>query len=41
LRIVQSGLSPDDQIIIGNIQKIRPGMIVQPEVRKIAENQLN
>ena len=41
LRIVQSGLSPDDQLIIGNIQKIRPGMIVQPEVREIAENQLN
>jgi RND family efflux transporter MFP subunit len=41
LRIVESGLSLDDQIIIGNIQKIRPGMTVQPEVRKIAENQLN
>jgi RND family efflux transporter MFP subunit len=41
LRIVESGLSLDDQIIIGNIQKIYPGMIVQPEVKKIAENQLN
>lgn len=41
LRIVRSGLSPDDQLIIGNIQKIRPGMTVQPEVRELAVNQPN
>jgi len=33
LRIVRSGVSVDDQIIIGNIQKIRPGMKVNPDQR--------
>ncbi|UZR96883.1 efflux RND transporter periplasmic adaptor subunit [Chondrinema litorale] len=35
LRIVRSGLSTDDQIITGNILKIRPGMTVAPESREI------
>ncbi|MEN7549692.1 efflux RND transporter periplasmic adaptor subunit [Rapidithrix thailandica] len=35
LRIVRSGLNPEDQLITGNILKIRPGMKVTPEDRKI------
>ncbi len=38
LRIVRSGLSKDEQVIIGNIQKIQPGMTVEPEVRNLAVN---
>ncbi len=38
LRIIRSGLNPDDQIIVGNIQKIRPDMEVEPEVRTLASN---
>ena len=36
LRIIRSGLNPDDRIIIGNIQKIRPDMEVEPETRSLA-----
>ena len=32
LRIVRSGLQPKDQLIINNLQKIRPGMPVSPKV---------
>ena len=35
LRIIRSGLSTDDQVITGNILKIRPGMTVAPEQREI------
>lgn len=38
LRIIRSGLTPDDRIIVGNLQKIRPEMVVAPEVRTIAGN---
>lgn len=38
LRIVRSGITQDDHIIIGNIQKIQPGMVVEPEVREINDN---
>lgn len=38
LRIIRSGISPNDKIIIGNIQKIGPGMEVSPEERVIASN---
>ncbi len=30
LRIVRSGLSPQDKLITNNIQKIRPGVVVRP-----------
>jgi RND family efflux transporter MFP subunit len=32
LRIVRSGIQPKDQLIINNLQKIRPGMPVSPKV---------
>lgn len=35
LRIVRSGISPNDRIIVGNIQKIRPGMKVEPEQKDL------
>ena len=38
LRIIRSGLNPNDRIIIGNIQKIRPTMEVEPETRKLSMN---
>lgn len=31
LRIIREGLSPEDKLIINNIQKIRSGMVVNPE----------
>jgi RND family efflux transporter MFP subunit len=37
-RVVRSGLEPDDQVIVGNIQKIRPQMEVEPEVRQLTSN---
>lgn len=40
LRIIRSGISPDDRVIIGNIQKIGPGMEVTPENSTIAYNDL-
>ncbi|WP_375587183.1 efflux RND transporter periplasmic adaptor subunit [Flagellimonas aurea] len=30
LRIVRGGISPDDKVIVNNLQKIRPGMVVTP-----------
>tara|TARA_Y100001947_G_scaffold94970_1_gene80985 strand:+ start:389 stop:1576 length:1188 start_codon:yes stop_codon:yes gene_type:complete len=36
LRIVRSGLQPKDQLIINNLQKIRPGMPVSPKVVDIS-----
>lgn len=30
LRIVREGISPSDRVIVNNIQKIRPGMVVSP-----------
>jgi RND family efflux transporter MFP subunit len=38
LRIIRSGISAEDKVIIGNIQKIGPGMEVDPEARAIASN---
>lgn len=38
LRIVRSGISADDLIVIGNIQKIRPGLTVRPEKRDLNHN---
>jgi multidrug efflux pump subunit AcrA (membrane-fusion protein) len=37
LRIIRSGVGPNDRIIIGNIQKIRPTMEVEPEARVLSE----
>ncbi|MEM7548592.1 MAG: efflux RND transporter periplasmic adaptor subunit [Bacteroidota bacterium] len=34
-RIVKSGLSESDRVIIGNLLKVRPGMKVEPELREI------
>lgn len=36
LRIVRSGIQPKDQLIINNLQKIRPGMPVSPKVVDIS-----
>lgn len=36
LRIIRTGLEPNDQVIIGNIQRIRPAMQVDPEVKTLA-----
>ncbi len=38
LRIIRSGLDPKDRIVIGNIQKIRPEMEVEPEARMLTQN---
>ncbi|MGV8134496.1 MAG: efflux RND transporter periplasmic adaptor subunit [Mangrovibacterium sp.] len=37
-RIIRSGLEPKDRIILGNIQKIRPEMEVEPETRMLSLN---
>lgn len=34
-RVVKEGLGTDDQVVIGNLLKIRPGMAVNPELREI------
>jgi len=38
-RIIRSGLEPKDRIILGNIQKIRPEMEVEPENRALSMNE--
>jgi len=38
LRIIRSGLTADDQLIINNIQKIRPGAKVAPQAAEIQIN---
>ncbi|WP_423127603.1 efflux RND transporter periplasmic adaptor subunit [Gaoshiqia sp. Z1-71] len=38
LRIIRNGVDPNDRIIIGNIQKIRPTMVVEPEARVLSIN---
>lgn len=35
-RIVRSGLQPGDQVIVNGLQRVRPGMTVQPEVAAAA-----
>ncbi len=35
LRIIRGGLAPDDHLIINNIQKVRPGMVVNPQESNI------
>ncbi|MDB4967563.1 MAG: hypothetical protein JWN44_3252 [Myxococcales bacterium] len=32
LRVVRSGLTPDDRVIVRGLQRVRPGVIVQPEL---------
>jgi RND family efflux transporter MFP subunit len=32
LRVVRSGLTPDDRVIVRGLQRLRPGAIVQPEL---------
>jgi len=39
LRIIRSGLTQNDQVILNNIQKIRPGTPVSPSVGKIEETE--
>ncbi len=34
-RIISEGLSTEDQVVVGNLLKIRPGMTVTPELREI------
>ena len=36
LRIVRSGLSPDDSIVINGLQRVRPGAAVDPETAAMA-----
>ena len=31
LRVIAEGLKPDDWVVVGGLQQIRPGMVVQPE----------
>ncbi len=38
LRIVRGGLDPEDKLILNNIQKIRPGIAVQPTEKSLDEN---
>ncbi len=35
-RIVRSGLQPGDQVIVNGLQRVRPGMTVQPEIAATA-----
>lgn len=39
LRIVRGGLTVEDQLIINNIQKLRPGVQVAPQVAELQVNQ--
>lgn len=39
LRIIRSGLTQNDQVILNNIQKIRPGTPVSPSIGKIKETE--
>ena len=36
LRVVRSGLNPGDRIIVNGLQRVRPGMTVDPETASIA-----
>lgn len=36
LRLIRSGLSPDDLVIINGIQRVRPGVVASPQEGKIA-----
>ncbi len=38
-RIIRDGLDPKDRVIVGNIQKIRPQMEVEPETKMLSLNQ--
>lgn len=31
LRVVEDGLKPDDRVVVGGLQQVRPQMVVQPE----------
>jgi multidrug efflux system membrane fusion protein len=31
LRVIQDGLKPEDSVVISALQRVRPGMTVQPE----------
>ena len=31
LRVIESGLKPDDWVVVGGLQQVRPRMQVQPE----------
>ena len=36
LRVIQSGLSPDDLVIINGLQRVRPGITANPQQGNIA-----
>ena len=38
LRVVEEGLKPDDAVIVGAIQQVRPLMVVKPEARTMPTN---
>lgn len=38
LRIVQDGLKPGDRIVVGGLQRIRPGSLVLPQPMKMAQS---
>jgi membrane fusion protein (multidrug efflux system) len=38
--LVDSGLAPGEQIVVDNLQKVHPGMVVKPVAAQLAENYL-
>lgn len=40
MRLIKSGLNPDDRVVLNNIQKIRPGMQVEPIPSNLNEQPL-
>jgi RND family efflux transporter MFP subunit len=38
-RIVRDGLKPGEQIVVNGLQRVRPGMTVQPEVAAVAASE--
>lgn len=38
LRAVEEGLQPDDRIVVNGLQRVRPGIVVQPEAVEMKKN---
>jgi len=36
-RVVREGLQPGDRIIVNGLQRVRPGMTVEPEVQQLVD----
>ncbi|HEU5079786.1 MAG TPA: efflux RND transporter periplasmic adaptor subunit [Opitutaceae bacterium] len=41
LRVVRQGLKPGEQIIVNGLQRVRPGMVVEPELAVAANDKKN